>query len=134
MKEFQLLNRETTGSELYKVPKCMKEQVLFRKNWFRRNIVESVLQMKKTKELKEFELLLYQNGLVSDTEHSNYQNNVPFQPKPVITAEQKRASEELPGKELKQPRVEDSFSQRLEKCCKSIHIASNEVHLPSSHQ
>ena len=74
------LNREKTASETFILPKCIKEQILFRKNWFRQNIIESVLQMKKTAELKEFELALFHNKLVSEKEHSDYVNNLPFVP------------------------------------------------------
>lgn len=130
MKEVHFLNKNNSGNELCKLPKTVKEQVLFRKNWFRINIVESVLRMQKTKDLREFELALYQNALITEKEHSDYLNNVPFKPKETKTAEErKRIQEELPAKNDKQPRV-DAFNQRLERSLSevSLHL-SDEVGL-----
>lgn len=134
MKDVQLLNRETTSSETFRIPKSIKEQVLFRKNWFKQNIVDSVLQMKKTKELKDFELFLFQNNLVSGKEHSDYMNNIPFKPKPTKltdSMDRKRPANETPANESKQVNTDNHFSKRLEEGLAAIHTSSSvEVTLP----
>lgn len=128
VKEVHFLNKGNSGNEVLKLPKTVKEQILFRKNWFRVNIVESVLRMQKTKDLREFELALYQNALITEKEHSDYLNNVPFQPKETKTAEgRKRIQEKPPAKNDKEPRV-DEYNQRLEKCLSGISLhLTNEV-------
>lgn len=125
MKEVQFLNRDTTASEPLRIPKSIKEQVLFRKNWFKQTIVDSVLQMKKTKELKEFELFLYQNNLVTEKEHSDYMNNIPFKPKTLQSEDRKRIQSDEPIKDNKHIHTEDDFPYRLNNALAAVHTESS---------
>ena len=121
IKDVQFLNRETTSTEIMKVPKSIRQQALFRKGWFHQNIVESILQLPKTREYKQFELFLFQNSFITQIEHDHYINNIPYKPKQttVIRKRDNEIDKEIVPPE-KQPKLDDQGNERLHEIIKGI--------------
>ena len=115
------MNRETTSNEIMKVPKSIRQQALFRKGWFHQNIVESILQLPKTREYKQFELFLFQNSFITQIEHDHYINNIPYKPKQttVIRKRDNEIDKEIVPPE-KQPRLDVQGNERLHEIIKGI--------------
>lgn len=121
MKDVQFLNRETTSNEILKVPKSIRQQALFRKGWFHQNIVESILQLPKSREYKQFELFLFQNSFITQIEHDNYINNIPYKPKQTTVVRKRDIEidkETIPPE--KQPKMDDQWNERLNEIIKGI--------------